>query len=613
MTAVDMKSTRNRIAKRSRRMRRAASRKLQRMAVQQENDRKKWETAKLARRRSVAAWNLRESQPSKEDSPTSHSNRIRFATDMQVTQIPVAPENSLPKPVSAPMGIALKPKPPPPDTALSLRAARLYARYCANASIPDPADSDDVQIDSSVPTPYLSFTAHLLASLPSDPNDDDDEQLDPDFALDSDHQDHVASPSPLSVRTRSRSPHPKRIVPTKVPTAPTSSKQIAEKRPRSRIDAPHATDPSTPTNSVPNANLSPIEESASEEDDGFICEDSSEINAASPPQSSRVAPQGTPVASHPCRNVTSVPSTRPRKLRKLSMSSSNLTEFVLGQPVAAPENLSQSAPSSESPTDSSSSVGVSQESPAELVASDTETSKDGASSTPVVTDSKSDHAGAEKLDSSSRPTGPSGQLEDQGKESITSPRCHTKDKSPSKKNGHCDAVAPTKVRKNEKLDKPKPGETKNNGHKARGGKDTNGIPNTPPVASLTPSKGINETTSGVNDEGNKKNAKASKHSTKSEGPTDTGDNDDDDMDLDDIFADVSSRKAKKAKALENKQVAKNGVNKKSKDGSPEVKVARKGGRRYTEEGYRIMTMEEIAADQPKGLKGECPFDCSCCF
>lgn len=35
--------------------------------------------------------------------------------------------------------------------------------------------------------------------------------------------------------------------------------------------------------------------------------------------------------------------------------------------------------------------------------------------------------------------------------------------------------------------------------------------------------------------------------------------------------------------------------------------------RYTEEGFRIYSVEELKKDQPVNLKGECPFDCNCCF
>mmetsp|Transcript_9323 Transcript_9323/g.28091 ORF Transcript_9323/g.28091 Transcript_9323/m.28091 type:complete len:205 (+) Transcript_9323:116-730(+) len=35
--------------------------------------------------------------------------------------------------------------------------------------------------------------------------------------------------------------------------------------------------------------------------------------------------------------------------------------------------------------------------------------------------------------------------------------------------------------------------------------------------------------------------------------------------------------------------------------------------RYTEDGLRIYTYEELMRDQPEGLNGPCPFDCNCCF
>jgi len=35
--------------------------------------------------------------------------------------------------------------------------------------------------------------------------------------------------------------------------------------------------------------------------------------------------------------------------------------------------------------------------------------------------------------------------------------------------------------------------------------------------------------------------------------------------------------------------------------------------RYTEEGFRIYTPEQLKQDQPEYLRGECPFDCNCCF
>ena len=38
----------------------------------------------------------------------------------------------------------------------------------------------------------------------------------------------------------------------------------------------------------------------------------------------------------------------------------------------------------------------------------------------------------------------------------------------------------------------------------------------------------------------------------------------------------------------------------------------KGPRRYTEDGYRIYTMEELGLGEG-GDGPDCPFDCNCCF
>lgn len=35
--------------------------------------------------------------------------------------------------------------------------------------------------------------------------------------------------------------------------------------------------------------------------------------------------------------------------------------------------------------------------------------------------------------------------------------------------------------------------------------------------------------------------------------------------------------------------------------------------RFTDDGLRIYTYEEIMRDQPPNLNGPCPFECSCCF
>lgn len=90
--------------------------------------------------------------------------------------------------------------------------------------------------------------------------------------------------------------------------------------------------------------------------------------------------------------------------------------------------------------------------------------------------------------------------------------------------------------------------------------------------------------------------------------------DNDKEEIDSMFVDlVKLRASRKAtdnfnlKAIDQRDEAigntKNGRTKKTVGGPT----------RYTEDGLRIVTYEELATDQPKGLNGPCPFDCSCCF
>lgn len=96
-------------------------------------------------------------------------------------------------------------------------------------------------------------------------------------------------------------------------------------------------------------------------------------------------------------------------------------------------------------------------------------------------------------------------------------------------------------------------------------------------------------------------------------------------DLDDMFGDLVKRKAAKRADVEKKmkEVEAMGNNEKGLKGGDEVNSAKgkKNGKtkakrsatRLTEDGLRILTYDDIAADQPPGLNGDCPFDCSCCF
>ena len=74
---------------------------------------------------------------------------------------------------------------------------------------------------------------------------------------------------------------------------------------------------------------------------------------------------------------------------------------------------------------------------------------------------------------------------------------------------------------------------------------------------------------------------------------------------------LKAEQAAKATKLE-KQQSNEQRNKDKKSPNGKKKNAQ-GPSRYTNDGLRILSYDEIAADQPKGLNGNCPFDCSCCF
>lgn len=90
--------------------------------------------------------------------------------------------------------------------------------------------------------------------------------------------------------------------------------------------------------------------------------------------------------------------------------------------------------------------------------------------------------------------------------------------------------------------------------------------------------------------------------------------DGDEDEIDSLFGDlVKHRAAKKAR------IAWQAAKEQQAGGSPKpvrngkTKKHRDSPARYTEDGLRIVTYDDMAADQPKGLNGACPFDCSCCF
>ncbi|KAI0562063.1 hypothetical protein FGB62_67g010 [Gracilaria domingensis] len=77
-----------------------------------------------------------------------------------------------------------------------------------------------------------------------------------------------------------------------------------------------------------------------------------------------------------------------------------------------------------------------------------------------------------------------------------------------------------------------------------------------------------------------------------------------DSDIDDMFGQMVRRKAQvRAEQRNRKKVANANAEKPVGDGDKGKSHKRKGPTRYTEEGFRIMSYDEIKADQPAGLNG----------
>lgn len=90
--------------------------------------------------------------------------------------------------------------------------------------------------------------------------------------------------------------------------------------------------------------------------------------------------------------------------------------------------------------------------------------------------------------------------------------------------------------------------------------------------------------------------------------------DSDEEEIDNMFVDLVKHRAAKRAAQSFKTADSERLNKvahETENGRAKKVVNRPT--RYTEDGLRIVTFEELAADQPKGLGGPCPFECSCCF
>ncbi len=84
-------------------------------------------------------------------------------------------------------------------------------------------------------------------------------------------------------------------------------------------------------------------------------------------------------------------------------------------------------------------------------------------------------------------------------------------------------------------------------------------------------------------------------------------------DLEDMFAGlVKSKAERRAAAVKKEKTLGEEASKKKPNGASPSRASG-NAIRYTEDGLRVYTYDDIAADQPKGLNGPCPFDCSCCF
>lgn len=78
-----------------------------------------------------------------------------------------------------------------------------------------------------------------------------------------------------------------------------------------------------------------------------------------------------------------------------------------------------------------------------------------------------------------------------------------------------------------------------------------------------------------------------------------------DTDLDDIFSGLQGRNraSNGSKETRNQKL----------EGTDVHKTMGRSRREYTEEGWKVYSIEDLKKEQPSNLTGPCPFDCSCCF
>lgn len=598
MTTVDMSSIRKRIAERSRRMRRAAHIRLQlqRVVAYQEKERKKTEAARRSRLRAVANWHNHAASKEQPSSQKPRATRVSFAPSVQVSQIPVAADQILPPPVSAPIGVALRPRSPLPDTSLSLRAAILYAKYCSNR--PNDSDSgsdgDAINMDQSSSLLRLSHTAQLIADLTENDGEDDSDQVDPDFVpvLDSVSESNISAPAVL---TRARSPQPKRVVPDQLSTKPTLVKTVCDKRPRAHLevtDVPSGSSLPVSLSSIHSGKSTPESENDADSDDGFICEDSSESHfngADSARNLSKTTGKGkcldeastSSITDSRSKGADAAPQAKRRKLSLSSTASCSDNAGITSDNTSCKPSNPACPQTSTSDLRSASEEQYGDDGPGDagngdlVMQAENKDHEIGSNLNDVI----SSHA-----DSTKKRNGMKA-----GADALGAPvraSSSTLNGLPCKEIETCDTLPNGRHSKTTQVKLPKE-ESKENGI------------------------GLLDRSAGIATLPKKPNGTNLERSSKQE---ESSDGSDDDADLDGLFSTISKRKAevRRAKTVKaSEKMRKDDVGNSS--GPGHSNMSPKKGRQYTEEGYRILTMDEIKADQPEGLNGECPFDCSCCF
>lgn len=616
MVIVDMTKTRTRISKRQRRLRRAATRRARRIADARRAELRKAEHAREARARAIANWERAEdtlpNRPEREP-------RVRFATDLQVATIPDGPKDPIAPPVVAPIGQPLRPESNSSDDDLntsadpSQQARQMLRALIHNAScqvfeeMGDGAYDEDADPDF-VPTDPDAVTA--------DDDDDDDD----------DHDEVLHAPAQRL---------PRRIIPSRVTVG---------KRPRapdaSDDDGAHGSDSDADADA--DADSSDATRAAAE---GYTC------SSGTPPLPSRNARKKkrrrTALAND--RRMDQVGGKRTACIPNDTMDDTNVTDGnnlshgemdtnaegmthgdksddMQDEPVSADGQMTESVMNGETVNGSPSENGADGEGKsagalkpgkngkrkAEKNGKNAKGSKSGilvkGSHGKIPKKGNAEEGGTENSPSRSP-------AKNAVKSHSKSPASNaaTESASPGKNSGENLAKSPVKTALKSSA---------RNSGKSSPGMAT--LPKSSPPktnSSVGMENGVKSSPTSIGKpvqakSGEVNGADGTKQTNKSSdgdrAPLDAGT--EEDVDIDAMFAGLS--KAKKARRVSNERGANvqdgdvNGTVSKDAAGT---NTKRTQGPRFTEEGFRIMSYDDIKADQPNGLNGKCPFDCSCCF